>query len=335
MNGLKINFFSHIIPPGYKEALIKAAPPNMDIIANISSTPTVFDLEERFKILDQYEGLREVLSIASPGVAEVAGPSQSADLAKRANDAISELLVRHPDRFVGGIACLPLNNIDAALKEIDRALVDLKLNGIEMHTPVDDKPIDSQEFLPLYEKMSKYNKPIWLHPRRACTYPDYRTENASKYRVFSVFGWPYETTVAMARLVFSGILEKYDNLKIITHHCGGMVPFFSERVKGSYDRVFQDLGDKFENGLSTHHIDYFKRFYCDTAINGNTSALMCAYDFFGPEKMLFGTDMPFDTENGARNLRQIIDAIEHMSISNNDKRMIFEYNAFRLLGLKN
>ena len=333
MNGRKINFFSHIIPPGYKEALIEAAPPHMDIIANISSTPTVFDLDQRFRILDRYENLQEVLSIASPGVGEVAGPAKSAELSKRANDAIAELLARYPDRFIGGIACLPLNNIEAAIKEIDRSLTELKLNGIEIHTPVADRPIDSPEFLPLYEKMSEYDKPIWLHPRRASTYPDYRTEDVSKYRVFSVFGWPYETTVAMARLVFSGILEKYHNLKIITHHCGGMVPFFSERVKGSYDRVFQDLGDNFKNDLTHHHIHYFKKFYCDTAINGNTSALMCAYDFFGAEHMLFGTDMPFDTENGARNLRQIINAIEQMSISETEKQMIFEYNARKLLDL--
>ncbi len=329
----KINIFSHIFPAKYKEALIESAPSGMDIMANVTSTPTVFDLEQRFSIMDKYEDLSEVISIASPGVGEVAGPDKAADLAKVANDGLAELISLYPDRFVGGIACLPLNNIDAAVKEIDRALVELKLSGVEIHTPANGKPIDSEEFLPIYEKMSRYDKPIWLHPRRAQTYPDYRTETGSKYRVYSVFGWPYETTVAMARLVFSGIMERYSNLKIITHHCGGMVPFFAERVRGSYQRIFQDIGDSFTSKIQKPHIEYFKMFYCDTAINGNTSALMCGYDFFGADHLLFGTDMPFDTENGARNLRQVSQAIEAMSISEKEKQMIFEGNARRLLNL--
>lgn len=329
----KINIFSHILPPKYKEALLNTAPTSLDIMSNITATPTVFDLERRFKIMDKFEGLVEMLSIAAPGVGEVAEPKTAMDLARIANDGLAELIARYPDRFIGGIACLPLNNIDAALHEVDRAILDLKLGGIEIHTPANDNPIDSPEFLPFYEKMAKYDLPIWLHPRRAQTYPDYRAEDKSKYRIFSVFGWPYETTVAMARLVFSGILDKYPNLKIITHHCGGMVPYFRERVRGSYERIFHDIGDNLTQGIHRPHMDYFKMFYCDTAINGNTSALMCAYDFYGADHLLFGTDMPFDTEYGERNLRQIIEAIEGMDISNLEKQKIFESNAKKLLRL--
>lgn len=228
---------------------------------------------------------------------------------------------------------LPLNNMESALRETDRAIRELKLCGVEVHTPANDRPIDSLEFFPLYETMSQYDRPIWLHPRRAQTYPDYRTEDKSKYRIFSVFGWPYETTVAMARLVFSGILEKCPNLKIITHHCGGMVPYLRERVRGSYERIMQHLGDDLARRLSKPHIEYFKMFYNDTAINGNASALMCAYDFFGADHLLFGTDMPFDTEYGERNLRQVIEAIEQMGISEAEKEKIFEGNARKLLRL--
>lgn len=137
----------------------------------------------------------------------------------------------------------------------------------------------------------------------------------------------------MARLVFSGILERYPDLKFITHHCGGMVPYFSERVRGSYERTMRDLGDKVDQGLTKPHIEYFKMFYNDTAINGNSSALMCAYDFFGADHLLFGTDMPFDTEYGERNPRQIIAAIEQMNISGLEKEKIFEGNARKLLRL--
>jgi aminocarboxymuconate-semialdehyde decarboxylase len=200
-------------------------------------------------------------------------------------------------------------------------------------TPVNEKPLDAPEFLPLFEKMAGYDLPVWIHPRRGQNYPDYRTEEESKYRIFSVFGWPYETTVAMTRIVFSGTLEKYPRLKLITHHCGGMVPFLRERVIGSYDRIFKDLKDDVRQRLSKPHVEYFRMFYNDTAINGNTSALMCAYEFCGAEHLLFATDNPFDTELGERNLRQVIRAIEQMAISAAEKKKIFEGNAKKLLAL--
>ncbi|MDP2917798.1 MAG: amidohydrolase family protein [Dehalococcoidia bacterium] len=330
---MKIDIFTHILPPKYKEALFKAAPPQMDIISNISSTPTVYDLDHRFRVMDQFEGLKQVLTIAAPALEEVAGAQKAMELARIANDGLAELVNKYPDRFVAGVASLPMNNPDAALAEMDRAIKDLKLKGVQVLTPTCDKPLDMPEFVPIYAKMAQYDLPVWLHPRRAQSYADYRYEHESKYRIFSVFGWPFETTVAMARIVFSGILEKYPNLKFITHHCGGMVPYFRERVIGSYERIFKDVGDNVKGKLSKPHIEYFRMFYNDTAINGNTSALMCAYEFCGAEHMLFGTDMPFDTEFGARNLRQVSAAIEKMAISEDEKQKIFHGNARKLLRL--
>ena len=329
----KIDIFTHILPPKYRESLYKVASSGLDIMSNISATPTLFDLDHRFRVMDKFDGLTQVLTISAPGIEEVADSTKTPDLAKLANDALAELIIKYPDRFAAGVACLPLNNMDAALQEVDRALIDLKLRGVQVYTPVNDKPLDSPEFLPLYEKMSEYNLPIWIHPRRPLNYPDYRTEDKSVYRVFSVFGWPFETTVAMARLVFSGILERYPDLRIITHHCGGMVPYFRERVRGSYERITTHLGDNVKQRLTKPHIEYFKMFYNDTAINGNTSALMCAYDFCGADHLLFGTDMPFDTEYGERNLRQIIEAIGQMDIGELEKKKIFDGNARKLLRL--
>ncbi|MFC1868853.1 amidohydrolase family protein [Thermodesulfobacteriota bacterium] len=330
---MRLNIFSHIAPPGYKELLFKVAPPGLDSLKALSTVPTLTDLDQRFRIMDKFEDLREVLTIAAPGVENVADPTVAVELSKLANDELAELVAKYPDRFVAGVACLPLNNMEAALEETDRAINSLRLSGVQLYTPVSGKPIDSPEFLPLYEKMQKYDLPIWLHPMRTRNSPDYQTEDKSLYRVFSVFGWPFETTVAMTRLVFSGILEKYPNLKIITHHCGGMVPYFSERVQGSYDRLIMVEKDSVNQKLTKPHIEYFKMFYNDTAINGNTSALMCAYEFFGADNILFGTDMPFDTENGERYLRQVISAINGMNINESEKQKIFEDNARKLMRL--
>ena len=330
---MKIDIFPHILPVKYKEALYEIAPPGFYIKNVIDATPTLFDLDYRFRIMDKYPGLMQVPTLSSPPLEQIASPEKAVDLAKLANDGMAELVLKHPDRFAAAVACLPMNNIDAALEETDRAIVDLKFRGVQIFTPINDKPLDSPEFLPLYQKMSQYNLPIWIHPERAADYADYRTEDRSRYMIFSNFGWPYETTVAMTRLVFSGILEKYPNLKIITHHCGGMVPYLVERIKGSFDHAEMLRGARYKQGLSKDPIEYFKMFYNDTAIYGNAPGLMCAYAFCGADHMLFGTDMPFDSQLGERYTRQTIQAIEEMDISDLEKKMIFEDNARELLRL--
>ena len=151
--------------------------------------------------------------------------------------------------------------------------------------------------------------------------------------IFHIFGWPYETAAAMTRLVFSGTLERYPNLKFITHHCGGMVPYLEQRMIGAYDHAEMLRGAKYKQGLTKAPIEYFKMFYYDTALYGSTAALMCGYAFCGADHMLFATDMPYDSELGDRYIRQTIASIEQMDIGEPEKRKIFEDNARRLLRL--
>lgn len=330
---MKIDIFPHILPIKYKEALYKLAPPGFYIQNVIDSLPTLFDLGHRFRIMDKFEGLMQVLTISAPPVELIAEPQKAIDLAKLANDEMAELVLKYPDKFAAAVACLPLNDMDAALQEVDRAINDLKFRGVQIASTINDKPLDSPEFIPLYEKMSRYNLPIWIHPEREASYADYRSENRSRYMIFHIFGWPYETAAAMTRLVFSGILERFPNLKFITHHCGGMVPYLVERIKGAYDHAEILRGARYKQGLTKPPIDYFRLFYYDTAIYGNTPGLMCAYAFCGTDHMLFGTDFPYDSQFGERYIRQTIEAIENMDISDLDRKQIFEDNAKKLLRL--
>jgi predicted TIM-barrel fold metal-dependent hydrolase len=314
---LKIDAYSHIVPPKYRQALYKIAPEMHD--RQILPCPPLYDLDHRFRIMDKYEPLRQVLTLGRIPVEHVAGPEKAAELAMIANEEMAELVFKYRDRFVAALATLAMNNIDAALKEAERSIKDLKFKGVYLHTPVDEKPLDSPEFLPLYEMMSRYDLPIVIHPMRRIDHPDYLTEKESKYNMFSLFGWPYDTTSAMARLVFSGIMEKYPNLKIVTHHCGGMVPFFAERIRQFTQQSEFKRGQ--DNGIELKKtaVEYFKMFYADTAIYGNPEALKCGHTFFGPERILFGIDFPLgDTEFGDRNYRQTINAIEQMGISDED-----------------
>ena len=329
---LKIDAYAHIIPPKYGEALKKIAPKIYE--QQIMFSPPLYDLEQRFRILDKYEPIRQVLTLGRIPVEHVVGPKEAADLAKMADDEMAELVAKYPQRFVAALTTLAMNNIDAALEEIDRSLKELKFRGVYLHTPVDERPLDDPEFLPIYEKMVEYDLPIVIHPMRKITHPDYLTEKESKYNMFSLFGWPYDTTSAMARLVFSGIMEKYPTLKIVTHHCGGMVPFYGERIRQFTHLFYSRMTGKEEVFFTKDFVDYFKSFYADTAIYGNAKALECGHDFFGPDHIIFGIDFPLgDTEHGDRNYRQTINAIEQMDISPEDRKKIYEDNARKLMRL--
>jgi len=330
---MKIDIFPHILPTKYKEALTSKVAPGFYQHEIIAAVPTLADLDIRFRIMDQYEDYVQVLTIASPPIENVVGPKDAIELAKLANDEMAELVTKYPDRFISAVACLPMNDIDAALKEVDRAISELKFCGVQIFTDINGKPIDSPEFMPLYEKMTNYDLPIWLHPRRERTVPDYPDEDSSKYGVFSTFGWPYETSVAMTRLVFSGTFDRYPNLKVITHHCGAMVPYFEQRIATFHDFGKMRLGIMHEHHFKGRPLDYYRMFYNDTAVCGSTPALMCAYAFCGAEHMLFGTDMPYDNQIGYRYVRETIRSIEEMDIPDSDKKKIFADNARKLMRL--
>ena len=330
---MKIDIFPHILPIKYKEALYKMAPPGFYIQDVIETLPTLFDLEHRFRIMDKFEGLMQVLTLSAPPIEQIGDSRKAVDLAKLANDEMAELVLKYPDRFAAAVAALPMIDMEATLKEVDRSINELKFRGVQINTPINDKPLDSPEFLPLYEKMSQYNLPIWIHPVREANFSDYRTEKRSKYMIFHVFGWPYETAAAMTRLVFSGVLEKYPNLKLITHHCGSMIPYLEQRIIGAYDHAEVLRGAKYKQGLTKSPIEYFKMFYNDTAIYGSTPGLMCAYTFCGADHLLFATDFPYDSQFGERYTRQTIQSVEQMTISDLEKKMIFENNASKLLRL--
>ena len=321
----KIDIFTHILPDKYRKTLYQKTQrnPYVEEQGNMedyhNDTPALFDMTLRFSMMDAYKGLRQVLTINIPPLELVTDPGDAVELAKLANDEMAELVAKYPDHFAAGVACLPMNNIDAALKEAERAIEGLDMKGVQIYTPCGGKPLDSPVFLPLYEMMAKYDLPIWLHPTRGADAADYEGESLSQYRIFHRFGWPYETTAAMARLVFGGVLQKYPSLKIITHHCGGMVPYFAQRLRFGTETI-------------SHPLEYFKMFYGDTALGGNTPALSCGYAFFGADHILFGTDMPHG--GGKQRIAQTITSVEQIAIPDSDKYKIFYSNARRLLHIE-
>ena len=160
---LVVDAYAHISPPNYTERLRKDHSGFYNQI--LGTCPPLFDMEQRFRIMDLYPNVVQVLTVGPvPSLEDFADPKQSAELARMANDEMAELLEKHRQRFVAAIALLPMNNFDAALKETDRAIMDLGFKGVYVHSNINGKPLDDPEFLPLFEKMAQYNLPIYIHP---------------------------------------------------------------------------------------------------------------------------------------------------------------------------
>lgn len=334
---MKLDVFNHIFPKKYYDKMISEAGDHKDMGKRVRGVPALYDLDVRFRVMDQFGDYAQILCLAAPPIEAMAGPKLSTELAQIANNGMAEYVSTYNDRFPAFVASLPMNNPEAAIEECDRAIRDLGAVGVQVFTNVAGAPLDSPELKPLFERMAGYDLPIWLHPARGANFPDYLTEDSSKYEIWWTFGWPYETSVAMARIVFAGYFDLWPDLKIIAHHMGAMIPFFEGRVGPGWDQ----LGSRTSNEdyslvlerLKKRPLDYFKMFYVDTAVFGSLSATRCGLDFFGVDNVLFASDSPFDPEKGPGFIRSTIEVLNNLDLPATDLEKIFEQNARKLLRL--
>lgn len=334
---MKIDIFNHFFPPKYAREVIEAGLAGKDMGKRVRNVPTIADLDARFRVMDEFGEYCQLLSLPAPPMEVMAGPDKSPEFARIANDGLAELAAKYPDRFIGFVASLPMNNVDASLKEMDRACNGLGASGVQMYSNVAGRPLDEPEFVPLFERAAQRDVAIWIHPARGADFPDYKTEDKSKYEIWWTFGWPYETSVAMSRIVFSGLFDKFPNLKIITHHMGAMIPYFEGRVGYGWDVLGSRTSDvdyvSLLHSMKKRPIDYFRMFYADTALFGGQAATRCGLDFFGVDHVLFASDVPFEPKPGLY-IRETIRCIEGLDIPAADKEKIYSGNARRLLKLE-
>ena len=229
-----------------------------------------------------------------------------------------------------------MNNIEASLAETDRAVKELGARGVQMFTNAAGKPLSGVEFRPLFARMVAHDLPVWIHPMRAAQFSDYASEPASEAEIWFSFGWPYETTACMTRLIYSGIFDEMPALKIVSHHMGGMIPYFSGKIQLGFRQIFFGAPDRnpaaVDAGLKRHPLDYYKMLYADTAL-GEVAPTRCGHAFFGTDRCVFATDAPFDSEEGRGLMRNTIAAVEALEIPRAEKEAIFSGNARKLLRL--
>jgi aminocarboxymuconate-semialdehyde decarboxylase len=333
---MRIDAWTHILTPAYVRHLEKTAGnapgPGSFLLANSA----LHNLEHRFKVMDVYGEYRQVLTpIPGPHIhRRLDSRDALAELVRQNNDEMAEAIRRHPDRFAGFAAATPISDPDAATAEGVRAVRELGALGVQLEEDASEFPLHDRSYDPLFAAMEELNACIWLHPFRTPAWPGYPKE-AAPFLLWQVFGWVLDTTITISRLVFAGIFDRHPRLKLIAHHGGALVPHFSGRV--AMMPFYANLDATLQNSLQQLRkppIEYFKMLYVDTAMFGCAHGVRSVLEFFGADRVLFGTDAPFDTMGGAHFIPATISDIEAVTADAAVRSDIFERNAQRVLGIR-
>lgn len=325
-----IDAASHIISRKTLDEL-EEVHPNIEL-ESLRNAPRMFAVDERVEYLDRHGIDRQVINLAAPHIWHGAEPDEVLEVAQLANDEIRRIADEAPDRFIpiGTVPFLTGEYVD----EVRRCIEELDFHGIQIFSNINGRLLDDKAFEEFYAAVNELNVPIWIHPQLH----DWHEYNDSYRWIYKMLGWPFDTSVAVIRIILSGLMDRYENLQLITHHLGGAIPYLIGRIRSWY-RSRQEEPELYTNpdtGDLSEPLDaYFDRVYGDTAVStqGEAYPLRCGYEFFGADNVLYGADYPFGPEKGEFWTSEILDLIEDMDISERDKRKIRSENIKRLLNL--
>lgn len=337
--GKKIDAFCHFSFPSVIDFLEKKTGRPHPFGRLFANTRPLIDPQARLAMMDRLGNERHVLvPLPELGMTpEVErDPVLCVEAARICNDAMAELVAKHPTRFTG-IAMVPTANSEAMAAELNRAVKTLGLRGGVVGTAVEQRIMpDDPEFDPLYATCAELGVPLYLHPGHSPQLPDYAHEQGgSKYQYFQAFAWLNDSTLAMTRIVFSGVFDRYPDLKIVIHHHGAMIPYFVGRLDVGIQFFEKMAGRKYEAKINPPYSDHYKKFYVDTATQCyNPEALQLAVNFFGADHVMFGTDLPMDAEEGAIMSIGSDRSVAELKVTEEQRMKIYSGNAERVvLGL--
>lgn len=334
---MRIDAYTHFIPAGIIAAMDRVGGGQRDIGKRMRGVPCLYDLDARLRMLDAFPDYAQIIAYPSPPVEDVVGPDQVEAFTRIINDGLAALVERHRDRFPGFVGQVSLANVEGAVREAERAVSQLGACGVQIYTNVVGAPIDQPQFEPFWSAMERLDKPVWIHPARRADFADYRTEQRSLYEIWWTFGWSYETAAAMARLVFSKVLDRHPRLKPIVHHFGGIVPMLEGRIGPGWDQIGsrtsgEDL-QALKNSLAKRPLDYFREsFYADTATFGSRIGTQAGLAFYPPENILFASDCPFDPEKGPGFIRDTQAILDSLDLPRETLDLIYRGNLERITG---
>ncbi|MFB3885787.1 MAG: amidohydrolase family protein [Thermodesulfobacteriota bacterium] len=296
--------------------------------------PHRVDVGERLAQLDRNGIDLQVVAPTGGELYVTDDPAQQLAMARIINEGMARLMEESKGRLIAG-GTIPLTGFEqGGGKEMTRAIKALGLKAITVPSNFRGKPLDLPELEPFWTQAAEMGIPVYIHPAAPERHRDRSYEG--EYDLNHNFGWPFETTLALSRLVFSGVMERYPGLKVVGHHLGGGIPFFWGRTNETYDLT--NVTHTAENEaigrvLTKPLFDYFSQFYYDTAVGGSASAIRCAYEIFGADQLLFATDAPNGPGSGEVRLATYPDVIKSLGLSEGDNRKIFADNARRMLNL--
>jgi aminocarboxymuconate-semialdehyde decarboxylase len=274
------------------------------------------DIEFRQGVLDRAGIDMQVLTFTSPGT-HVEEPARAAGLARMVNDAFARIVGERAERFTA-LATLPLNDPEASLRELERATEKLGFAGVMLFSNVNGVALSDERYWPLYELASERRIVLYIHPIHPVG-----VEAMTEYWLMPLVGFTFDTTLAAAKLVFSGVVERFPGIRWVLAHLGGAIPYLAERLDRGYE-AFEEC----RREISRPPSEYLKDFYYDT-VNFDPAALQLAIDFAGADHLVAGSDYPHQIGS----LEKMLSSIDRLDLNEVDRAGILGANAGRLLGL--
>lgn len=318
---LKIDVHNHTYPEKYWQAFLKiservAFPVDVRrIISYYAQKGLLRTAEETIGIMEKFGIGAQVLSLSIPNV-YMPDPAMSLDLAQMANDSYVETRESFPGKFYT-LASVPLNFPELAVRELDRAICELGMNGVVLGSNIAGRPLSSPEFFPFYARVNELELPIIIHPMS----PPHM-EDDDEFFMGPLVHYLFETTLAAAKMVFAGVFERYPNICLILPHLGGAIPYIQGRLDNGYRNH-----PACRKNISKPPSEYFKHFYYDT-VSFNVAALRCALEIAGPEHLVFGTDFPFQP---LESIPMINASLAKLNLSSREMEDIGNKNILRIL----
>jgi len=323
-----IDIHNHVYPPEYIVA-VQAGPSAYGVTFDSDNNPVLHStgdynilvpghrlMDVRKTVLGKAGVDRQIISFTAPGTL-IETPERSVELSRMVNEIFADIQNEHSDHFVA-LATLPLNDPDASVVELERAISKLGLKGATLFSNANGVALSDRRFWPLYERADELEVVFFIHP----TYP-VGVEAMTDYMLMPLVGFVADTTLAAASLVFSGVVERFPNIKWVLGHLGGAVPYLAERFDRGYEAY-----EKCKVNINRPPSEYLKDFYYDT-VNFDVKALQFAIDFAGAEHLLAGSDYPHQIGS----LEKMLTSIDQLNITAEEKADILGGNAARILGL--
>ena len=282
------------------------------------------DVERRIEHMDRLGIDVHVLSIPAPGADRFVGDG-AVSLARKANDALAALCRRYPNRFAG-LFTLPTFSTQAALDELSRAVNELGLKGFGCFTNLNSRALDHEDLFPIYERLAGLKLPVYLHP----TAPLATEAVGLDIMPTLIFGWAFDSTVAMTRLVYGRVLERFPEIDFVVADVGGVLAFFAQRAVNIYTGRTEEIRRRY--GLKENPLDSLRKFYVDSA-DHPASTLKCVYDFFGADHMVLGTNYPYGPEEGCVLVKNSLKAVNGLGLGGEEREKILGGNAAKILRL--